>query len=439
MSFTLKNVGAGNTTNLVATLLSSGGVSSPSAPQSYGVLTAGGPTVNQSFTFTANGTCGATITPTLQLQDGSSNLGTATFNLPLGALFSNVTTFSENFDGVTKPALPAGWSSTASGAELPWATSTGNRVSLPNSAFVSDRSGIGLSELVSPPIPIRSTSAQLTFQNNYNLEGSASDGFDGGVLEIQIGNGAFMDIQTAGGSFVSGGYNTAIDTGFSNPLAGRAAWSGNSHGFITTTVNLPAAASGQNVVFKWRCGTDMSTSAIGWFIDSVAVIDGFFSCCTGSAPVITAQPTNEIVAAGTTTAFQVTATGASPTYQWFFNTNNLLAGQTSNVLTLTNVQPGDAGAYSVTVSNAGGSTNSTMAMLTVLVRPTISNIVNNGTNVAISLPSLTGLNYTLEYTDTLSNPVWTPIAPAVPGTGGVIVLQDPSPSPTSRYYRVQID
>jgi len=137
--------------------------------------------------------------------------------------------------------------------------------------------------------------------------------------------------------------------------------------------------------------------------------------------------------------FQVTASGTpSPTYQWFFNTNNLLSGQTSSVLTLTNVQPGAAGAYSVTVSNAGGSTNSTVAMLTVLVPPTISNIVNNGTNVAISLPSLVGLNYTLEYTDTLDNPVWTQITPVVVGTGGVIVLQDPNPSPTSRYYRVSV-
>jgi len=361
------------------------------------------------------------------------------FNISLGALFTNVTTFSENFDGVTKPALPAGWSSTASGVEIPWVTSIGNSSSPPNSVTVPDRNGVGLSELVSPPIPIRSAAARLTFKNYYNLEGSSSDGFDGGVLEIQIGNGAFRDIVTAGGSFAAGGYNSIIDSTFGNPLAGRAAWSGNSHGFITTTVNLPAAAASQNIVLKWRCGTDTSGTAVAWFVDSVAVIDGFFACASVNAPVITAEPADDTVAEGNTAAFQVAATGAAPTYQWFFNTTNLLAGQTSNVLTLTNVQPGDAGAYSVTVSNSGGSTNSTVAMLTVLVPPTITSIIATGTNVSISLPSLIGLNYTLEYTDTLDNPVWTPIAPTVPGTGDVIVLQDPNPSPTSRYYRVSVD
>ena len=48
---------------------------------------------------------------------------------------------------------------------------------------------------------------------------------------IQIGANAFLDIIAAGGSFVSGGYNSVIDTGFSNPLAGRSAWSGSSGGY----------------------------------------------------------------------------------------------------------------------------------------------------------------------------------------------------------------
>ncbi len=440
MSFSLKNAGAASTSNLVATLLAGSGVTSPGAPQTYGIVTAGGAAVSLPFTFTANGACGATINPTLQLQEGPANLGTVTFNLALGALFTNVTTFSENFDEVTQPALPAGWSSTASGVEIPWVTSSGNSSSPPNSAFVPDRSGIGLSELVSPPIPIRSTNAQLTFKNFYNLEASGSSGFDGGVLEIQIGNGAFNDILAAGGTFAAGGYNRTISSSFGNPLGGRAAWSGNSHGFITTTVNLPGAAAGQNIVLKWRCGTDNSGSAVSWSFDSLAVVDGFFACCSGSAPVITAEPTNETVAEGNTTVFQVTAMGTpSPTYQWFFNTNTALTGQTSNILTLTNVQPGEAGAYSVTVNNAGGSTNSAVAMLAVLVQPTITSIAATGTNVTLSLPSLIGLNYTLEYTDSLDNPVWTPIAPAVPGTGGAIVLQDPNPSPSSRYYRVSVD
>src|SRR5262249_44407405 len=86
MLFGLKDTGAGNTSNLVATLLATNGVTAPSAAQNYGVLTAGGATVSQPFSFTATGTCGGTVTATLQLQDGALNLGTVTFPIPLGSV-----------------------------------------------------------------------------------------------------------------------------------------------------------------------------------------------------------------------------------------------------------------------------------------------------------------------------------------------------------------
>src|SRR6185295_8914631 len=122
-------------------------------------------------------------------------------------------------------------------------------------------------------INLPATSAQLRFRHNYNLEasGAPTTGYDGGVLEIKIGGGAFTDILSAGGSFVSGGYDHTISTGFANPIAGRQAWSGNSGGFITTVVNLPPAASGQPVQFRWRCGSDSSVSLTGWFVDTVSL------------------------------------------------------------------------------------------------------------------------------------------------------------------------
>ena len=63
MTFGLKNIGGVNTTNLVATLLAGGGVSSPSGSQNYGTLASGGAAVTRSFSFVANGTCGGTISP----------------------------------------------------------------------------------------------------------------------------------------------------------------------------------------------------------------------------------------------------------------------------------------------------------------------------------------------------------------------------------------
>jgi len=82
--FGLRNGGGTNTVNLVATLLPTNGVSSPSGAQSYGALVASGPSASRYFTFTASGTNGQPILATFQLTDGAANLGTATFTFALG-------------------------------------------------------------------------------------------------------------------------------------------------------------------------------------------------------------------------------------------------------------------------------------------------------------------------------------------------------------------
>ena len=146
-----------------------------------------------------------------------------------------------------------------------------------------------ISDLVSPIHRAAAGQSRLTFRNNYNLESDASDYDDGGVLEIKIGAGAFTDILAAGGSFVSGGYNGTISAVYSNSLAGRQAWSGNSGGFITTMVDLPAAAGGQNIQLRWRCGTDNgngNTDTNGWYIDTVAITNCACACCWNTPPLL---------------------------------------------------------------------------------------------------------------------------------------------------------
>jgi phosphatidylinositol-3-phosphatase len=254
VNFSVKNIGSGNTASLVATLVATNGVTSPSGPQTYGTVVAGGATVAEPFTFTANGACGGSITATLQLQDGANNLGTITYTLALGQTINPLT---QNFDAVTAPALPAGWSTSASGAQSNWVTSTTLADTSPNAVFSPDPGAVGVNELDTPTFAVVSSSAVLTFRQNYSLAvnpTNLSQGLDGGVLEIKIGGGPYTDIVAAGGSFVSGGYSATIISTNGNPLAGRPAWSGNSGSFITTVVDLPVAAAGQNAQFRWLCG-----------------------------------------------------------------------------------------------------------------------------------------------------------------------------------------
>ncbi|MDR3659290.1 MAG: immunoglobulin domain-containing protein, partial [Mycobacterium sp.] len=74
-------------------------------------------------------------------------------------------------------------------------------------------------------------------------------------------------------------------------------------------------------------------------------------------PLITGQPQSRTNNAGTTATFSVTNSGSASVYQWFLNATNALvnglqvSGADTATLTLSNVLGGDAGAYSVVVSN----------------------------------------------------------------------------------------
>jgi hypothetical protein len=100
-------------------------------------------------------------------------------------------------------------------------------------------------------------------------------------------------------------------------------------------------------------------------------------------PAITLQPQSQAVDAGGNAAFTVGAKGAPPvgdlTYQWLFN-GGTIAGATTNVYVINNVEPGAAGGYSVVVSNAAGSVTSAVAALTVQVpraATATATVVNN--------------------------------------------------------------
>ena len=111
-NFPLVNNGTGNTTNLVATLQNSGGVTPVTTSQNYGVVVAAGPTVSRPFTFVASGACGGSITATLHLQDGVTDLGNVTYTFPLGTTSSSTQTFTSS----TLITIPASGTGATSGA-----------------------------------------------------------------------------------------------------------------------------------------------------------------------------------------------------------------------------------------------------------------------------------------------------------------------------------
>jgi hypothetical protein len=280
VNLSLTNSGTAATNgNVIATLQTSGGVTAPGAAQDFGPLGING-SATRPFTFTVNPAqvCGSTVTATLALSDGGGSLGTVSYTFQVGTLSVSL---AENFDGVTVPALPANWTAAVSAGGTAWVSQASTPDTAPNSVFAPDPN-IVTDNILTSPIIYATGPGQVTFRNNYNTENT----FDGGVLEISINEGPWQDIVTAGGSFTAGGYNGTLSTNvsFQNPLVGRAAWTGNSGGYITTTANLPAAATGNFFRLRWRLGTDNAVAGTGWRIDSVQVSAGFLCCGQSVAP-----------------------------------------------------------------------------------------------------------------------------------------------------------
>jgi len=86
-----------------------------------------------------------------------------------------------------------------------------------------------------------------------------------------------------------------------------------------------------------------------------------------TAPFIVLPPRDQVAPSGSDVAFIVFKAGtAATTYQWRFNGSNL-PGATGSSLNLANVQPTNAGNYSVVLTNAAGSMVSSNAFLSVKV------------------------------------------------------------------------
>jgi uncharacterized repeat protein (TIGR01451 family) len=105
VSFALANTGTVDTTNLVATLQASGGVTAPSGPLSYGHLVHGGAAVARTFTFTGSPSASGIILATFQLQDGAASLGTVSyaFVLPGTTSYANANAITIPDHGVAGP------------------------------------------------------------------------------------------------------------------------------------------------------------------------------------------------------------------------------------------------------------------------------------------------------------------------------------------------
>src|SRR5207237_3606414 len=120
-----------------------------------------------------------------------------------------------------------------------------------------------------------------------------------------------------------------------------------------------------------RCTTSDASGNTSSFLFTVKVI----------APVlaITAEPPSMTNQAGSTATFNVTASGIAPfTYQWRQNSNPLTEG-TNSSLSLPNVQPANAGIYTVVVIDRCGSSVTSLLAVLAVNRPPLARSDGFGT------------------------------------------------------------
>ena len=193
-------------------------------------------------------------------------------------------------------------------------------------------------------------------------------------------------------------------------------------GAALTLGDIPAAAfyGGQ------QSGAD------GMFFDDYYVAAG-----PSPVPQILLAPKSQTVAAGSTMALGVIASGdPSLSYQWYFN-STLIPGATSPGMWLSNPAPASAGNYSVVVSNSDGhaSASATVAVTGSAGAALLSAPISEGTNGRLVKLQVTANNsyHVLASTNLAS---WAAIGAFFANGSNTTFLDGAAATLPRRYYRL---
>ncbi len=368
VNFALRNVGTANTTNVVATLLATGGVTAPSGAQAYGALTTAGNTVTNPFTFTASGDCGGTVTATLALVDGATDLGSVVYTFTLGGTTAATATNS-NPAAITINDNAAG-SPYPSSINVSGLAGTVSKVVVTlqgfTHAYPSDVDMI----LVGPggqKISLLGGAGGGTGVNNLTLT------FDDAAAS------ALGDPMTSGTWLPSGSVA-------SMPGAAPAAPYGTALADF-----IGSAPNGTWSLYVADAAADDSGSiATGW---KLAITAGEPQCCASNQPPVIAAIGSKTVVHSNTLAFAVTAADLVDNDPVTLVASNLPAGATFGVTngngTFTWTNAGPLGAYSVTFHafDDDGFDSEAVAITVNDGSCVSSNMVTEGFDAATTLPA----------------------------------------------------
>jgi subtilisin-like proprotein convertase family protein len=423
VGFGLRNAGNLGTTNVTATLLETNGIIPvTSAPVSYGALAAGGTAVTRNFQFVANADCGSVVTAVLALQDGSTNLGTASFDFVLGT-FSSVTATNTNSAAIT-------------------IRDNNSATPYPSTINVAGRSGTVSKVTVTIP------AFSHTYPGDVNIILVAPNGKK---VALMGGVGGGTDAVSAALTFddaASGPIGASVVAGTYQPSGSVSSMPAGAptgpYASALSEFNGSPANGAWSLYVADAAATDSGSMAQGW---RIAITTSQASCLgVNQAPVVSlTSPTNgSTVLAGQTvnlaaTASDLTANGSAGVVSKveFFEGSNLIATDTVDPYTATWTPPA-AGSYTLSAratdseNLAGNSESVTIGVLSGDGSPTISSftptsgaslspVVINGSNfsgvTAVRFNGVASTSYTVDSPTQI-----TAVVPATATTGPISVV-----------------
>jgi uncharacterized protein YdaL len=201
------------------------------------------------------------------------------------------------------------------------------------------------------------------------------------ALTLQIP--PFITNQPAGQAVVAGNNATfTVGAGGDQPL---------SYQWWFNATNILAGATNSTFVLTNAQSTNVGGYSVIITNNSGSVTSSVAGLTVGNPVVITNDLAGQSVILSNTASFTIGVSGEAPlSYHWRFNVTNQIGGATNATLIITNAQPGNAGGYSVVVSNPYNSATSSVAALTVLIpafitNPPASQSVNVGSNVTFTV------------------------------------------------------
>ena len=321
-------------------------------------------------------------------------------------------------------------------------TNQGNYSVVVNNGYGTTTSSNAYLTVIVLDLPTALNTPGWTWTNNgsaawFAQTNTSHDGFEAAQSGL-VANGQSSTLQTTitgPGTLTFWWMFSPLTSPFPNTLSfsssqGNASASVNSTtGWQQRTIYLGTGQ--QTLSWNYSRFSFISAQSTGW-VDQVSFTPG------GTPPTLTSMSPNAFVRANASVIFGVGVYGTPPlAYQWQLNGTNLL-NKTNAFLSLTGVQPTDAGIYSIIITNSFGTvmTNATLwvGQFGLNTSPTNLFMSTNGFQLELDGILTTNSVVILGSTDLVN---WLPLFTNSATTGSVQFLDVTVTNLPTRFYRAQ--